>query len=132
VRIIELEKLRNIFSYGAKFRMRRPDYDPIAALALALDEHISRDRDRSKEAYAAWRGEVLSRCTANIGEYKDKVESDAFVLDQECKKYIRFLHKHLVIHFTDKAANNIAFRCKNDYTRDLRTELNSGVYSQTN
>ena len=46
------------------------------------------------------------------------------------RKYLEFLHKHLVIVPVDKAANNVAFVCRRLYVDVLRRELaqSSGAY----
>ena len=52
---------------------------------------------------------------------------------RQSRKYLNFLHSHLVIVPTDKAANNASFICRNLYIDIIEKELkNSGAYSVHN
>ena len=69
--------------------------------------------------------EVLARCKRFLGNAPVQADN---TFTKEMENYLNFLQTHLVLHYADKAANNIVFRCKNSYLTDLSKELNSSVY----
>jgi hypothetical protein len=69
--------------------------------------------------------ELLARCKRFLGNAPVQADN---TFTKEMENYLNFLQTHLVIHYADKAANNIVFRCKNSYLADLLKELNSSVY----
>lgn len=103
--------------------------DPKTALRDAIDNLIT----RLSETYAIaqiqfmpWREHVLQRCLEAL-KRKPKCSRPArhkvFEMTSAMRKYLRYLHKYLVLVPIDKAANNVAFVCKRLYVKELRAEL---------
>jgi hypothetical protein len=128
LRIITLSSLRNLLSYGARFRSRRMNYDPLIAIEKCLNRYIkSHSKVLPKASFLAWKETVLERCSSNLSRYAAPKTHHKPVFTSEDVKYLTFIQKYLVIHYIDKAANNLAFRCKSEYVRRLSTELNAPI-----
>ena len=120
--------------YGASFRTRRISYDPLVAIEACLDGFIGNQDDQDPKTFKAWKVDVLAKCKDNIVNSRtiSKASNKSPLFSRREKQYLSFLHTHLVIHYTDKTANNFAFRCKSDYVRTLADELDNprGTYDR--
>jgi hypothetical protein len=133
MRIVALSSLRRLLSYGASFRTKQPVYDPLVAIKVCLNDYIARQDEVAKDTFIAWKTTVLDLCSKNLkASRKLHKTKHTPMFSWKDWSYLRFLQKHLVIHYTDKAANNIAFRCKSEYVRTLATELDNpaGTYER--
>jgi hypothetical protein len=128
VNIVRLCGLRQLLMYGPRFRVRM-DAEPMAALSSALDEFIARlsaGLAVDKAMFAIWRRKVLAACQTRIRSHSIASRgAKHHVLSGKMQKYLRFLHKHLVLVPVDKASNNVAFVCRRKYVEALQTELSS-------
>jgi hypothetical protein len=129
--IITQAKTREIFSFGAQFKSKKVDFDPLGAIENAFRDFISfqaKKRKKEKEVYEPWLKRLLEICKINL--LKRTNNNKDFFLSPKVLRYINFLQHHLVFLPMDKAANNIAIECKFGYCLELRNELNKkdGAY----
>jgi hypothetical protein len=128
--IVKLKELRDLLSLGAKVRVRT-GVDPTDALETAMYNFIrslSALTEMDSQVFDNWSNFIENACKekmklAHIKHGKD----ETVVLSQVALKYLRHLQKNLVLVPVDKAANNIAFICKNFYTKTLHDELDGNT-----
>ena len=127
--IIQNGKLRELCSFGAKFRE-----NPVLALGT-LTSTVMKGFDQFKgklarkfslpvSSFKKWKRTFLNAFRCKLGAcvnhftYRLPVLSDA-----DCKRELAGLKEKYVITVVDKAANNFAFTCKKFYFMKLASEL---------
>lgn len=137
--------MRALLQYGPLFRSSVL-MDQMTALGDAIDTLITRLSETlaiAQVQFTPWLEHVLERVLQRCRQAltsKQRCNRLANALHRiaemkgEARKYLRFLHKHLVLVHVDKAANNIAFVCKRLYVKELRVELSrsNGAYESWN
>jgi hypothetical protein len=140
VSIVKHAGLRQLICYGPRFR-ERPNSsacDPIASLSNGIqdyiDYHVSRG-NCNRRHFEEWKRVVIARCALKLGinsERNSNTSQLPLLHQPHVRKYLRYLHRHLVLVPMDKASNNVAFICKSLYVNTLRNELhNNGSAYQT-
>jgi hypothetical protein len=152
VGIVSSTSLRRLLAMGAKLRVHTAS-DPLDAVKQALESFIDScsQRDKiAKEEFSHWRATIVDMCNEKLSKLNShakippsesvaspspspSIASAHVQRDLQARlsladlKYLRQLQHFLVLVPVDKAANNIAFICKREYTRILRGELNSSA-----
>jgi len=144
--LIKHVELRQLLSYGPSYREKLRSSNALASVRNGLNDfiryHTRHETDGvTTAALADWKRAVLSRCTAALLLHAPHTHNAAvaspsthipLLQQSHIVKYMKHLHKHLIMVPTDKASSNIALVCRNYYEFSLDAELNQegkGVYS---
>ena len=127
--IIQDDKLRELFSFGAKFR-ENPllDINNVIKLALKgfdnLKSRIARRFSVSVASLKKWRNSFENILKDRLLACSHRLTYRAPILsNHKSKNELAILKEKFVITVVDKAANNFAFTCKKFYFLKLATEL---------
>ena len=127
--IIRDSELRNICSYGTKFR-ENPPLDINCIKAQLKDEvrklvvKICQKYKKSRSALKKWSVALYNNLISKLNSCKDRNTYTRSVLSRiECKRELDRLQDRYVISVVDKAAGNFAFTCKKFYFMKLAAEL---------
>ena len=131
LKIVKNNKLRKLFSKGPKYR------EPVeikweeakGAVEDGLNtfmEGLSTIKKISPLALQNWKNSILEQVDSKIGKKAPVIKSQKALSvfnDNEAKAELKCLQNDFVIVPIDKAANNIAFICKQHYAHVLVSEL---------
>ena len=129
--IIRNNKLRKLICKGPKYRepekINWAEAKNIIEAALeSFIKNLCEEKGVSEPYFNNWKHTVITKIDSKISHYSPRVKSVQVqkVLDNcNVKKELRELQKFFVLVPIDKAANNIAFICKQHYANVLKTEL---------
>lgn len=130
--IVKHSGLKKLLSYGPNFRDRN-NLNPMDSVRSGLDGFIasqSNETGTDRTQFLEWRQAVLAACEQRLPHYTKKATPQ--LEEKGMRKYLRFLHRHLVLVPVDKAASNIGFCCKALYVNTLLKELETpgGAYTE--
>lgn len=137
--IINNEKLRNLMSYGAKFRepISMPHNDIKDSLHNYIDHFIqskARKYQIEVDCFGEWgdkiKGIISNRINFHINHNPNVFDGCTSALsDLDVSTYLKEFGKEFIIVVADKAANNYVIVCKKYYTMVLMAELGVDVNS---
>lgn len=134
ITIIENDFLRNIFSYGPKFRtniVKRPH----TIIENAVNEFINIIRRKHpilpNNFFVNWKRYFITTC---LSYFNKPAEREFINLNQDAVKYLHMIKTIFIISPVDKAAGNYSFTCKRLYKDILIKELHkpNGAYLTSN
>ena len=130
-KIINNNKLRKLISKGPKYREpEKIDWDMARKqIVVGIDEYINKlaeDKGLNKAYFLEWKNVVMNSVDNKINTLKNKVtprNTSSVLKDDNVAENLKFLQSKFVIVPIDKAANNIAFICKQLYASVIAKEL---------
>jgi hypothetical protein len=127
------QSLRNIMSYGCKYRIpiNLPSSEIINTLTHYMSEFIKkkgRKHNIGASEFYNWRCRTLDIIQNRTAFYNYKFpfmfkETPNILEDKDVVKYLKFIKKSYIICSVDKAGNNFSFICKKFYVSILMKEL---------
>lgn len=120
--IVKLEALRELLTYGPKFR-ENCNADPFAAVAIALGDFIERMSATlaiDQSLFNAWKSAVLAVCRKRL---PTPLYHTPVLQQEHVRRYLKFLQRYLVFVPVDKAADNYGIICKSLFSEGVRQEL---------
>ena len=135
LRIIKCNKLRKLLSKGPKYREPTEIKweDAKAVIEGGVNEfmgNLSETKRISQMTLSNWKNSIFELVDRRINKYAPKIKSKkvkSVFDDSTAKSELKRLQNDFVIVPIDKAANNIAFICKQHYAEIILSELK---YSQ--
>ena len=131
--IVEDIRLRNVLSYGCKYRipMNLPSLEIKESLLEALDDFIkikSIKYKLRKTDFDSWKNRILEIITNRINFYEKNypnlfTEKENLLDNESVKRCLNKLKNEYIICRIDKASNNFVFICKKFYIQTLIQEL---------
>ena len=130
--IVNNERLRQLLSKGSKYREPKQICFEEAReeIQTGIDqfiEQISNDKDIHKNHFSEWKSPLVSPVTGKFFTLKNKIACRAvkpICSEHEVKNIMFSLKENFVIVPIDKAADNVAFICKQFYALTIIKELN--------
>ena len=131
LKIIKNNKLRKLFSKGPKYREpEQIDWGSAReTVKTGIEDFIKNLSDTKRVAvnhFQNWKFSLLELVDQKISKYSTKIKSrpvKSVFQDPDAKAELNRLRNHFVIVPIDKAANNVAFICKQHYAHVLVSEL---------
>jgi hypothetical protein len=123
--IIKCTPVSNLLKFGPRFRTYTPA-KPLDMLRRALEQYskdLSNKLSIDPSQFVAWRETVFEACKNTLSALPISTRKQGLMITQQIRKYLKYIHHHLVLLPIDKAANNVACICKACYVSVLRQEL---------
>ena len=134
--IIKNDKVRELFSMGPKYRVPKK-YDTNEALGAiregleAYSIKVCNRLHKDPNIFKYWIENVCKVWNTKIGVFERKNffhrRTNTQYLNNSCKKYIRWLHRHFVVVPVDKASQNLAIICRRFYLSQIYKELGINI-----
>ena len=129
--IINNNKLRKLISKGPKYREpEKIDWDMARKqIVVGIDEYLNKvaeDKGLNKAYFSEWKNVVMNSVDGKIDTLKTRItprNTCSVLKDNNADENLKFLQSKFVIVPIDKAANNIAFICKQFYASVIANEL---------